>query len=175
MLTAVILAAGKGGLTDVQPATFVWALVTFFVAFIALKKAAWPMLLEKMEEREVTIREGLEKAAAAEKRATELVERQESILQEARDEAQKLLADSRAAAENIKSETLAAAQSEIAVEKERAKKEIHLERAKAVEELRRTSVDLTLQAAGKLIERDLNDDDHRRLAAEVISQVETIA
>ena len=177
MLHSVIIAAGGGGgsLTDVTVASALWALASFFVAYQVLKRVAWPMLLEKMEEREIRIRDGLDKAAEAEQRATELMEKQEAILQEAREESQKVLADSRAAAENIKNETLEVAQREIATEKERAKKEIALEKAKAIDELRKTSVQLTLDAAGKLIERDLNDDDHRRLAAEVIAKVETIA
>ena len=69
-------------------------------------------------------------------------------------------------------ETVSAAQKEIAEERERAKKEIDLERARAMADLRGVAVDLTLQAAGRVIERELKDDDHRRLADEVIAEVE---
>jgi len=177
MLLATILAAtegGKGGLTDVSPWTVLWAWAAFLVTLWALSKIAWPMLREKMEEREVRIREGLEKAEEAERRAQELLTRQEAILDEARQEAGKLLADSRQAAENIRAETVAKAQSEIEAERERAKKEIELERAKAIDELKRTAVDLTLDAAGRVLERELKGEDHRRLASEVISKVDTL-
>lgn len=173
-LYGLLLAAGGGGLTDVSLPTMIWTWVIFGITFYLLSKVAWPMLQAKMEEREVRIREGLEKAEEAERRATELMERQEAILQEARDDAQKLLADSRAAAENIKKETLETAQSEIGAERERARKEIALERAKAIDDLKRVAVDLTLEAAGRVIERELNAEDHKRLAAEVIGQVDQI-
>ncbi|MHC4550129.1 MAG: F0F1 ATP synthase subunit B [Planctomycetota bacterium] len=169
-----MLLVGEGGLLDFNPWTILWAWVTFAVTVWALSKVAWPLLQTKMEERENRIREGLKRAEEAERRARELMERQEEILQEARDEAGKLLTDSRAAAENIKRETLAAAQNEIGAQRDRAKKEIDLERARAVHELKRAAVDLTLEAAGRVLERELKDEDHRRLAADVISRVESL-
>ena len=169
-----MLLIAEGGLLDISWPTVIWGWVIFFATFWALSKVAWPLLAAKMEEREIRIKEGLAKAEEAEKRATELMQRQEEILQEAREEAQKLLGDSRTAAENIKNETVARAQDEIAAERERAKKEIDLERAKAMHELRRTAVDPTLEAAGRVIRRELKDDDHQRLAADVIAEVESL-
>lgn len=168
---ALTLLAAEGGLTDINPATWLWAWVAFGVTFLVLRRIAWPMLQAKMEEREVRIAEGLKKAEEAEKRARELMEKQELILEEARKEAQKFLAESRGAAENAKNDILSAAQKEIAAERERAKKEIGLERAKAVEELKRAAVDLTLEASARLLKREIRDEDHRRLAREVVEEV----
>lgn len=175
MLDTVLVAAGDGGLVDVNFPTVAWTWAAFFITLWALSKVAWPMLADKMEERETRIRDGLEKAAEAEKRAQDLLEKQEEILQQSRDEAQKMLAESRAAAESLKNDALTLAQEEIAAERDRAKKEISLERAKALDELKAATIDLTLEAAGRLLERELNDDDHRRLAAEVIAEVESRA
>jgi F-type H+-transporting ATPase subunit b len=167
----VALLAAEGGLTDIHGPTIIWAWVAFAVTFFALRKVAWPMLAAKMEEREIRIAEGLKKAEEAEKRARELMEKQEQILEEARKEGQKFIADSRAASENAKNDLLAAAQKEIEAQRERAKKEIGLERAKAVEELKRATVELTLEASARLLKREMRDEDHRRLAREVIDEV----
>lgn len=168
------LLAEAGGPLDINWWSVGWAWATFFVTLFALSKAAWPLLAEKMERREIRIREGLKKAEEAEKRAQELLGMQETVLAQARQEAQTLLAESRSTAESIKQETLAAAQREIAEERDRAKKEIGLERNKALDELRRSMVDLTLEAAGRVLERSLKDEDHRRLATQVIQEVETL-
>jgi F-type H+-transporting ATPase subunit b len=101
------------------------------------------------------------------------MEQQESILAEARADAQKLLADSRAAADNIKNDLLRQAQEEIGAERERAKREIELERSRAIDELKQATVDLTLEASARLLRRELRDDDHRRLAREVVDEVAT--
>jgi F-type H+-transporting ATPase subunit b len=171
----VLLAAEAGEkdkkFTDLNFATALWAWVAFIVTFLILKKVAWPIFLRKMEEREIRIAEGLKKAEEAEARARELMEQQERILEEARQEAQKFLAESRAQAENAKNEMLRAAQEEIAEQRERAKQEINLERARAVDELKRATVDLTLEASARLLKREIQDEDHRRLAREVVEEV----
>jgi len=164
---------GGGSFTDLKPATAIWAWVAFLVTFAILSKVAWPGLAAKMEARELRIAEGLKAAEAAEARARELMEKQEQVLAEARQEGQKLLAEARAAAENVKNDLMRAAQEEIGAERERAKKEIGLERASAIAELRQVTVDLTLEASSRLLKRELRDEDHRRLAREVVEEVAT--
>jgi F-type H+-transporting ATPase subunit b len=177
MSLALVFAAaaesGGGSFTDLKISTAIWAWVAFLTTFLILSKVAWPGLAAKMEARELRIAEGLKAAREAESRAEEIAEKQEQLLAEARHEAQKLLADARAASENVKNELMRQAQEEIGAERERAKKEIGLERAKAVEELRQVTIDLTLEASARLLQRELRDEDHRRLAREVVEEVAT--
>jgi F-type H+-transporting ATPase subunit b len=173
---ALVLAAeasekGGGSFTDLKISTAIWAWVAFLTTFFILSKVAWPGLAAKMEARELRIAEGLKAAQEAEARAEEIAEKQEQLLAEARQEAQKLLADARAAAENVKDGLLRQAQEEIAAERDRAKKEINLERAKAIDELKQVTIDLTLEASARLLKREIRDDDHRRLAREVVEEV----
>ncbi|MEW6476267.1 MAG: F0F1 ATP synthase subunit B [Actinomycetota bacterium] len=174
---ALLLATEAGGdeptFTDLKPVTAVWVWVAFIVTFLILSKVAWPGLAKKLEERELRIAEGLRKAEEAEERARELAQKQEQVLAEARAEAQKLLADARAAADNVKNDLMRQAQEEIGAERERAKREIGLERAKAIDELKQVTVDLTLEASARLLRRELRDEDHRRLAREVVEEVAT--
>jgi F-type H+-transporting ATPase subunit b len=164
---------GGGSFTDLKPATAIWAWVAFLTTFFILSKVAWPGLAAKMEARELRIAEGLRKAEEAEERARELTARQEQVLAEARAEAQKLLAEARAAADNVKGDLMRQAQEEIGAERDRAKKEINLERAKAIDELKQVTIELTLQASARLLKRELRDEDHRRLAREVVEEVST--
>ncbi|MGH9041493.1 MAG: F0F1 ATP synthase subunit B [Acidimicrobiia bacterium] len=165
--------AEEPSFTDLNFATAAWVWVAFIVTFLILRKVAWPALQNTMEAREIRIAEGLKKAEEAEARARELTEKQEQLLEEARREAQRFLAEARTAAENAKNDAVTAAQEEIAEQRERAKREIELERAKAVDELKRATVELTLQASARLLKRELQDEDHRRLAREVVEEVAT--
>jgi F-type H+-transporting ATPase subunit b len=177
MQWAFVLAAeagentSKGSFTDLKISTAIWAWVAFLTTLAILSKVAWPGLAAKMEARELRIAEGLRKAEEAEQRAREIAERQEQLLAEARQEAQKLLADARAASENVRADLLRQAQEEIGAERERAKKEIGLERARAIDELKQVTVDLTLEASARLLRRELRDEDHQRLAREVVEEV----
>src|SRR5260370_38907736 len=141
-MSGALLAAAKGGFTDINPATIIWTWVAFGITFFILSKVAWPMLARKMEERELRIAEGLKKAEEAEARARELAAKQEQILEEARIQAQKFLAETRAMAENMKNEGVSAAQGEVAELRERARKAIALEQAQAPEELKRATGDV---------------------------------
>ncbi|HVX17595.1 MAG TPA: F0F1 ATP synthase subunit B [Acidimicrobiales bacterium] len=158
-------------ITKLRLGTLLWTWGVFLVTLFLLSKIAWPMLIKKMEEREVRISEGLKKAEEAEAHARELAERQEQILEEARREAQQFLAESRESAEHARNEMLAATQDEIAAQRERAKREIELERANAIEELKTATVGLTLDASSRLLQRELHDDDHERMAREVVEEV----
>ena len=158
-------------ITKLRLGTLFWTWGVFFVTLYLLSKIAWPMLIKKMEERELTISEGLKKAEEAEERVRVLADRQEHLSEEARKEAQQLLADSRQMAENQRDTLLAEAQEEIALERERAKKEIGLERARAVEELKSTMVGLTLDASSRLLGREIRDEDHQRLARDTIEEL----
>ena len=173
----LLATAAEGGkdpsFTDLNFVTAAWVWVAFIVTFLILRKVAWPGLANKLEEREIRIAEGLKKAEEAEERARELAQKQEQVLAEARAEAQKLLADARAAADNVKNDLMQQAQAEIGAERERAKKEINLERAKAIDELKQVTVELTLQASARLLKRELRDEDHKRLAREVVEEVAT--
>jgi F-type H+-transporting ATPase subunit b len=174
MVLASVLAAEAGGsFTDLKLSTAIWAWIAFLTTFFILSKVAWPGLAAKMEARELRIAEGLKKAEEAEQRAREIADRQEQLLAEARQEAQKLIADARSAADHVKADLLHQAQEEIGAERERAKKEIGLERAKAVDEIKQVAVDLTLEASARLLRRELRDEDHRRLAREVVEEVAT--
>ena len=55
---------------------------------------------------------------------------------------------------------------------ERAKREIHAERDAAVADLRREAVDLSLAAASKLVEENLDDKANRKLVTEYLSSLE---
>ena len=176
MQWALVLAAeagekSGGSFTDLKLSTAIWAWVAFLTTFFILSKVAWPGLAAKMEARELRIAEGLQKAEDAEQRAREIAEKQEQLLAEARQEAQKLIADARAAAEHVKGDLLRQAQEEIGAERERAKTEIGLERARAVDELKQATIDLTLEASARLLRRELRDEDHQRLAREVVEEV----
>ena len=163
--------ASLDSVTKLHLATLLWTWGVFLVTLFLLSKIAWPMLIKKMEAREVQISDGLRKAEEAEARSRELTARQEQLNEEARKEAQRVLAESRQMAENQRNALLAAAQEEIAVEKERAKKEIGLERTRAIDEMKSTMVGLTIEASSRLLGRELSDEDHQRLARNTIDEL----
>src|SRR6266699_2446463 len=131
-----------------------WTLVVFGILLALLWKLGWPALLKAVEERERRIQQQLEEA------------------ERARAEAQELIAQARTVAEKERAALLAQAREQYEQLLDRARKDIESEKEKAILELRREAVDLSIAAASKLIEANLDSDANRRLVTEYLASLE---
>jgi len=149
----------------------IWTLVIFGILMFILAKTAWPAILKQVEEREARIRQQLEDAAKANAEAQRLLAEYQGQLSKARAEAQDLLAQGRVAGEKLREEMVAKGRTEQEELLERARREIALERDRAVAELRREAVELSIAAASKVIERNLDTDADRKLVQDYLSSL----
>jgi len=147
---------GGGGLLTVEGGLVIWTLVVFGLLLYILKRSAWPVLLQAVREREQRLERQLAEAAQAREEAARLVEQQKQALERARAEAQEI----------------AKAREEYELLLARAKKDIEEEKAKAILALRREAVDLSIAAASRLIEQNLDSEANRRLALEYLASLE---
>jgi len=152
-----------------------WALGIFIVLLIVLRKFAWGPIVSGLNAREARINESLEKAQEIERATRELAQTNQKMLEDAQREAQSIIAASRQTAKATADEITAKAQAEIEAQRDRSKRELVLEADKARAALRADAVDLTLQAAAKLIGKSLTGDDQRRLAEEALTDAESVA
>jgi len=148
-----------------------WAIVSFLVLFALLYKVAWPKLLNALEERETKIRQDLEDSEKKLREAVALVEQRKQEIEKVKDEARAILDEERAKGQEVGSEIVSKARQEADEIIERAKEEINFEREKAVAALRREVVDISLDAAGKVLGRAITEDDHKRLVEEAASEL----
>lgn len=173
-----VLAAGGeaesyGLVLPVQWESLIWAWVIFALLFFVLRKFAWKPLLDAVEAREKKISDSLKKAEEVQEAAAHIAARQESALAEAQAQAKDILEKARADAERYSKQEAAKAQAGAQEFLDRAKKEIALEESRARDALRREVVDLTLQAASRVLERSIGSEDERRLAGEVVSELQS--
>src|SRR6266849_8232175 len=90
----------------------------------------------------------------------------------ARAEAQEIVAKAKSVAEKEREALLAKAREQYEQLLARARKEIESEKEKAILELRREAVDLSIAAASKLIEANLDSEANRRLVTEYLASLE---
>jgi len=148
----------------------IWVIVTFALLFFLLYFTAWPKLLGALEERENQIRHQLEEAERERTQATELVDRHRQELEKVREDARAILEEQRAEGQKLRANIVGKARDEAGQIVDKARQEIGLERDKAVETLRREAVELSLDAASKVLGRAITGDDHRRLVEEAVSE-----
>ena len=149
-----------------------WTIVVFGILLVLLWKLGLPALLKSVEERERRIQQQLEEAERARAEAVRLLEEHKRTIAGARAEAQEIVAKAKSVAEKERETLLAKARQEYEQLLGRARKEIEAEKEKAILELRREAVDLSIAAASKLIEGNLDTAANRRLVTEYLASLE---
>jgi F-type H+-transporting ATPase subunit b len=164
-------AGGGGGLFTINPGLVVWTWIVFLILLVVLRKWAWGPILGALEAREQRIQEALDSAAREREEARRLLEEQRRLLDESRGEAQHIITGSRKAAERLRMELLEEAQKQREKIMERAREDIEHERDEALEALRREAVELSISAAGRVLHRELDSEENRRLVEEYLEKL----
>jgi F-type H+-transporting ATPase subunit b len=175
LLAWLMLAQEGGGPAspfEVNFGLFFWTWLVFIALFLVLRRLAWPVILRNTEQRERRIRKQLEDAEKMNAEAQKLLEEHRKTMAKAHEQIHGLLAEAKAVAEREREALLARARQEQDQILERARREIVSERERAVAQLRREAVDLSLAAAGKLLEARLDSEADRRLVADFLESAE---
>ena len=85
-----------------------------------------------------------------------------------------MIAQARQVADRFREEELAKAKEEIAGERERAEANMQRERDAAIEELRREFAGLAITAAERVVQRSVDEKDHRDLIDSVLEEGSTV-
>jgi F-type H+-transporting ATPase subunit b len=149
----------------------IWTIVSFVIFFALLTKFAWGPIMKALETREKNIRESIESAERAKKEGEKVLAEHKAALQGAREETRKMIVEAKAIGEEERAKIVEKAQTEGAALLKRAKAELGVEEAAAIQRVREEAVDLALGAASRLLERSLNDSDHRNMVEDFIKQV----
>ncbi len=154
---------------SLDPGSVLWTLLTFVILLIVLRKFAWGPILAALQAREQGISDSIEKARSDREAAAKSRLDHEQALASAKSEAQKLLAESRDRAKKYETEQVDLAKAEAQRLKEKAGEEIALQGRQALQNLQGELVDLTLDAAEKLLQKDLDRETHAALVRESLA------
>lgn len=150
----------------------VWSIVLFVLILLVLGKFVWPAILKALQDRETKIREDLEKARQANEQAQATLTQYEQKLAEARAESRQLLDQARADAEELRGKLTGQTEQEIARMRQQATDQIRLAKQQAVQDLYAKAADLTTDIAAKVLQREINEDDARRLVEQSMQQLD---
>lgn len=155
----------------VNPGLIFWTWAVFITLFFLLKKFAWPAILSATEARERKIADQLAEAEKMNADAAASLEEHKKLVAGSKEAAQTMLADARNLAGKEREQILARTREEQENILERAKREIGAERDRAMTELRKEAVELSLAAASKLIEKNLDDEANRKLVGDYLDSL----
>lgn len=167
---------GGGGNALITPhvGLIFWTLVTFVGLLFLLKRFAWGPIIAAMTAREDGIRGDLDRARSEREEAQRLLEEHRALLTQARKERAEAVEAGRQDAERLKTGILddARKQREQLVKQADSQIQAGLRQAKA--ELKGAAVDLAIQAAAKLLGKNLDDATQRRLVEDYIADLERL-
>lgn len=151
--------------------TFVAQIVNFLFLVWVLAKFAYKPLMKMMEDRKNKIANDLSSAETARADAEKVKAEADAALTQARQEAAAIVEAARAnaqtAAEKIMADANAAKDALLA----QGREEVAIEKKKALEEVRAQVIDLSMVAAGKIIEKKLGTADDKKMAAEIVDSI----
>lgn len=176
-LVAPALAAqeveAKPSLLSPNTGVMAWTLVIFVVLFLLLSKFAFGPIIAAVAAREKALEAAIAMAKADRDAAALLLEEHRKAIEAARGEAQKFIAEGRATAESMKAEMIEETRKQQQEMLERARRDIEAEKVKAIDELRREAIDLALAGASKVIEKNLDDAQNRKLVESYLATIGT--
>lgn len=171
----LLISEGGGGFNPLDLAAggnVLWTLLIFVVSVPLIWKVVMGPVTRALEERDDHASRAIAAAERASSEAEQARAEVEIKLGEAQAEAAKLLAEARQRAEVREHEIVDAAKQEAAGMVEAARKAIRAEQDKAIATIRKEVVELSLHAAGRVLERQVDTDDDRRLVTELVASRE---
>ena len=154
-----------------DPGLFMWTIVTFLIVLFILKWKAWGPLMSVLDKRAEDIENALSAADRAKEDAEKASQDYEKLVQKAHSEAQQIIADSKAAGERVKNEVESAAKEKAEEMIGKAKTQIEAESQKAIQEIKSSVVDLSIEAAEKILEKNLDSEDNRKLVDQTLDSI----
>jgi F-type H+-transporting ATPase subunit b len=151
--------------------TLVIQMVVFAILVWLTMKLVWPMILGPMEERSRKIAQGLAAGQEGEKALAQAREKAEAIIREARERATQIVDQAQHRANDIIEQAKGAATAEGQRLVAAAHQQIELEASHARESLRREVAQIAVQAASKLLEREIDARAHADLIDKLATQI----
>jgi F-type H+-transporting ATPase subunit b len=149
----------------------IWGSLAFAVLLVAMWKWGVPAVKNMEKAREDRIRNDLESAEKAKGDAEAEKAQYLAQIADARNEAGGIIEEARQSAEAVRRDLVARAEAEANEIRERAQADIANQRAQALAQLRDEVAQLSIDLAGRIVERNLDDDTNRQLVNSFIDQV----
>ncbi len=141
----------------------VWAILSFLVVLFILWKKAIPPILGAMDSRAEKIREALAAADQAKADAEAAMAAHQDNLETARQESRAIIEEGKRDAEKVKAQIIEDANQEAGEISQRVTREIELAKESALDDLHKRSVALSIDLAGKLIQKNLSAKENQKL------------
>ena len=154
-------------LVGIVPWNFIATICNLFIQVYLIKRFLFKPINEMLDKRKAKADAEIQDAVKAKEEAQAMKAEYEKNMQEAKERANEIVMTAQKTAAVQSEEMLKEASSQVTAMKEKAEKDIAQEKRKAVNEIGGMAVEI----AGKVIEREINEEDHTKLINDFIENV----
>lgn len=158
-------------LVTIVPWTFIAQICNLFIQVYLIKRFLFKPVNEMLEKRRALADAQIREAEEAKSEAQAIKAEYESNMLEAKNKANDILVSAQKTAAIQSEEMLKEASRQAAAMKAKAENDIAQEKRKAVNEIKNEIGGMAMEIAGKVIEREISEDDHAKLIDEFIANV----
>ncbi len=164
----------EGGSFLVQPGLglMIWTLLAFVITMLVLKRFAFPLISDALEERARKVAENIEESERQRAEAEQVLAEYRERLKEAREQADDIVARARRAGDAAKAEATEEGKAKREELVAAARRDIEAETRRSLDQLRKEVADLTVLATEKVAGKTLAGDDQRRLVEEALADAD---
>ncbi len=158
-------------LVTLVPWTLIAQILNLFLQAYLIKKFLFKPIREILEKRKAMADAQISDAEKAKQEALTMKEEYEQNMAQAREKANDILANAQKTASAQSEEIIQEANQQAKAIKVKAENDIAQERKKAVNDIKNEIGSMAMDIAGKVIEREISEEDHRKLIDEYIQNV----
>ena len=161
-----------GGLESlgINMSTLLAQIINVAILFGLLYLVAYKPIMRMLDERSGKIKESMEQTEYIKQQAERAEGEAAKRIEAAAKEGQEAIARAMRTGEEVRQEAQQQAKQEAEVLIARARAEIQRERDEAIDQLREEFADITIMAAGKVIDRTLDKKAHREIIDKVLKE-----
>lgn len=174
VLFATSLAGGDeprslSALLEFAPGAMIWTLVAFLLGLLVMWKFVYGPITTALEARDRKVEDSIAAAEQARKDAEAQMYAARAELQKAQENARRMVEEAMARAEKQAAEAVRAADERAKAELQKARDTIAAEKRQALQEIKTLAVDLTIAAAGKLLQSEVDAAKNRPLVQQFVA------
>ncbi len=162
---------GVQELVGIVPWTFIATICNLFIQVYLIKRFLFKPVNKILEERKAIADAQIQDAVKEKTEAEAMKAQYEQNMLEAKNRANEILKTAQKTATVQSEEMLKEASLQVAALKEKAENDIAQEKRKAVNEIKDEIGGMAMEIAGKVIEREIKEDDHTKLINDFIVNV----
>ena len=162
---------GTQALVAVNPITLIASICNLFIQLFIFKKFFWDKVMKVIDQRREAADQEIAQAKSSRSEADAMKAAYERDMKEARDKADEIVLSAQKAATARSEEIISQARTTAAQIKEKASADIAMEKEKAINDAKNEISGLAMAIAGKVVERELNSEDHSEMINRFISEL----